>query len=208
MMTNHMSLLAGLLVGFSIAVPLGPMGLLCIQRTLASSMRVGVSTGLGAATVNVLYGALIVFGLDRAAPIMAGGSRVLNCAGGLFLLYSAARTSWRRRSLVVHARPAIMSPLAAYGSAVAFNAANPMAPLLMVALLTPIIGRSEPSLGGAAALLLGMFTGASIWWVCLCGGIALLRARLSPRILTGINQAAGALLTAYGVLALARSAGM
>jgi threonine/homoserine/homoserine lactone efflux protein len=208
MMTNHISLLAGLLVGFSIAVPLGPMGLLCIQRTLTSGMRVGVSTGLGAATVNVLYGALIVFGLDQAAPMMAGGSRVLNCAGGVFLLYSAARTSWRRRGLVDHARPAVMSPLAAYGSAAAFNAANPMAPLLMVALLTPIIGQSEPSLEGTAALLLGMFTGASIWWVCLCGGIALLRARLSPRILAGINQAAGALLTVYGVWALARSAGM
>jgi threonine/homoserine/homoserine lactone efflux protein len=85
-MMNHASLFAGLLVGFSIAVPIGPMGLLCIQRTLVSGMRVGVSTGLGAATTNVLYGALILLSLDTAASSVASGGRVLSFAGGIFLL--------------------------------------------------------------------------------------------------------------------------
>ena len=71
MMTSHVSLFAGLVIGFSIAVPIGPMGLLCIQRTLTSGMRVGVCTGLGAATVNVVYGGLIILGLDKIAPVMA-----------------------------------------------------------------------------------------------------------------------------------------
>ena len=56
-MTNHASLPAGLLVGFAIADPMGPMGLHCIQRTLAAGMTRGVSTGLGAVTVNLAYGA-------------------------------------------------------------------------------------------------------------------------------------------------------
>src|SRR5689334_2030366 len=91
-MSNHGCLAAGLLAGFSIAVPVGPMGLLCIQRTLAFGMKAGVMTGLGAATTNVLCAALLVFGLERAASLMASGGRALSFAGGVLLLCSAART--------------------------------------------------------------------------------------------------------------------
>jgi threonine/homoserine/homoserine lactone efflux protein len=207
-MTSHASLAAGLLVGFSIAVPIGPMGLLCIQRTLASGMRVGVSTGLGAVTVNLAYGAVILFGLHKASPWMASGSRVLSALGGLFLLWSAARTLLRRRLAGLQAEPAVSSAFAAYASAVLFNATNPMPPLLIMGLLSPIVGQSAPSLEDAAALLLGMFAAAMTWWTCLTGGVGLLRARLSPEVLAGVNRAAGLVLTLYGALALAHAARM
>jgi putative LysE/RhtB family amino acid efflux pump len=207
-MMNHVSLLAGLLVGFAIAVPIGPMGLLCVQRTLTAGMRIGVSTGLGAATVNVAYGAVILLGLDTLSPWLAGGSRLITALGGAFLLWSAGRTLLRRRTVEAPSPDAVPSPLAAYGSAVAFNATNPMGFLLILALLSPIVGHSAPSLEDAAVLLLGMFAAAATWWVCLSGGVALLRARLSPTVLLHVNHAAGLLLTVYGALALARSAGM
>ncbi len=208
MTTNHVSLFTGLMVGFSIAVPIGPMGLLCIRRTLASGMRVGVSTGMGAATVNVFYGALIILGLDKMTPLIVSSGRVLSFAGGVFLLWWAAQTLLHRHSLESHPKPAALSPFAAYGSAVAFNVTNPISPVLIVSLLSPIVGTSAPSLGGAVAMLFGMFMAATIWWVCLSGSIILLRSRLTPRMLTMVNQAAGAVLTFYGAMALARSAGM
>ncbi len=221
---SNVTLSAGLVVGFSIAAPIGPMGLLCIQRTLASGMGVGVCTGLGAATVNVAYGALVILGLDRIAPWMAGGGRALGAAGGVFLLWSAVRTL-RRRIPVQPSGPARLSdppgrpapgqlneparsPLAAFGSALAFNATNPLSPLLIMALLSPLVGLSAPPPDAAAALLLGMFAGATAWWVCLSGGVSLLRSRLSPAALGHVNRAAGLVLTLYGALALARSAGM
>ena len=208
MMTSHISLFAGLVVGFSIAVPIGPMGLLCIQRTLTSGMRVGVCTGLGAATVNVVYGALITLSLDKLAPVMTSGGRVLSSLGGAYLLWCAARTLMLQRALVDQSTIVSLSPVMAYGSAVAFNASNPMSPVLIIALLSPIIGMSAPSLGEAAAFLFGMFTAATTWWVCLSGGITLLRSHLSPGMLAMVNQVAGAVLTFYGALALARSAGL
>ena len=208
MMTTHFSLFAGLMVGFSIAVPIGPMGLLCIQRTLASGMRVGVCTGLGAATVNVIYGALIIVGLDNLMPLVASSGRVLSFAGGVFLLWCAACTLLPKDCLVDPRSGPELSPAMAYGSAVVFNAANPLSPILIIALLSPIVGLSAPSWRGAAMLLLGMFMAAATWWVCLSGGITLLRSRLSPGMLVIVNQVAGAMLTFYGALALARSAGM
>ena len=65
-----------------------------------------------------------------------------------------------------------------------------------------------PSLAGAATLLFGVFMAAATWWVCLSGGVTLLRSRLSPRMLVAVNQAVGVILALYGALALARSAGM
>jgi threonine/homoserine/homoserine lactone efflux protein len=206
-MPNHAPLIAGALVGLSIAAPIGPMGLLCIQRTLASGMRAGLSSGLGAATVNVAYGAIVLFGMGQLAPWMASATRVVSALGGVFLLWSAFRTLRRRVSGPSNGG-ATLSPLTAYGSAIAFNATNPMSLVLIMALLAPVIGRSVPPLGDAIMLLLGMFAAAASWWVCLTGGVALLRSRLTPAMLSRVNQAAGVFLTIYGALALARSARM
>ena len=204
-MTNHVFLFAGVLVGFSIAVPVGPMAILCIQRTLGSGMATGVSTGLGAATVNVAYGALFLFGMDRIGPALATGGRALSILGGVFLLWSAVRTV--RRPAPDAGRPTPrLSPLAAYASAVAFNATNPMAPMLIMALLAPVVGPAAPAPTAACMLLLGMFGAAAAWWVCLTGIVAALRSRLTPALLLQVNRVAGMVLTAYGALILARSA--
>ncbi|WP_158745401.1 LysE family translocator [Acidisphaera sp. L21] len=205
MTTDHVSLAAGLVVGFSIAVPIGPMGLLCIQRTLVAGMRVGVSTGLGAVTVNVAYGALILLGLGTVAPVLAEFGRALGVAGGLFLLWSALRMMRQQRQAV--ACEAALTPLAAYASAVAFNATNPISPLRMVALLSPIVAGAAPAWSGVATLLAGMFAAAAIWWICLSFFVALLRTRLTPAMLTAVNRFAAAGLTLYGAWTLARSLG-
>ena len=207
-MANHVALVAGLMVGISIAVPIGPMGLLCIQRTLASGMQVGVCTGLGAATVNIIYGAFVILGLESLGPLVATGGRALSFVGGLFLLWSAARTLHSKHHLLNEVSTQRLSPLMAYGSAVVFNITNPMSPLLIVALLSPIVEPSSLPWRESALLLLGMFVAATSWWICLSGSIALLRSHLTPEWLTRMNQIAGALLTVYGALALARSAGL
>jgi threonine/homoserine/homoserine lactone efflux protein len=204
-MIRDMPLLFGLLAGFSIAVPIGPMGLLCIQRTLASGMRVGVCTGLGAATVNVIFGAVVLLGLEWMPLWMSGDQKILSTAGGLYLLWSAGRTLMRRRMFGDQLQDRRQSPLSAYLSAMAFNATNPMALMLILALLSP---SADGSAGGTAALLLGMFTAATSWWICLSGGVSLLRTRLRPELLLYVNQAAGMFLTIYGTLVLARVHGL
>ena len=201
---SNTPLLLGLAVGFSIAVPIGPMGILCIQRTLASGMRVGLCTGLGAATVNIAYGAAVVLGMESAAPWMERAGRVLSIAAGIVLLLMAARMLMRRHVAEDAPGQAPRSCASAYLSALAFNAANPMSLLLIFALLSPIAGTTAASPAAASALLFGMFAAASLWWMLLSGGVALLRSRLRPELLLHANLAAGMLLTAYGTLALAR----
>lgn len=208
MIASHTSLLTGMLVGLSVAMPIGPMGLLCIQRTLASGPRVGICTGLGAATMNTVHAAVIIAGLDRLAPHMASAGRVLGFAGGLFLLWCAAKTLLRRRASLSEPHATQLSPVMAYGTAVTFNAINPMSLMLMLALLSPMTGASNPSSAQAAALLLGVFAAIVAWWVCLVSGVSLLKSRLSPGMLFVVNQIAGIGLTIYGTAALVRSAAL
>ena len=98
--------------------------------------------------------------------------------------------------------------MSAYGSAVAYNAANPASPLRILALLAPMLTAPGLSTSEAAMLLLGMFLAASGWWVCLSVAINLLRSQLNPRMLLRVNQAAAVILTFYGALAMARSVAM
>lgn len=208
MIANHTSLLAGVVIGLSVAVPIGPMGLLCIERTLASGPRVGIWTGLGAATMNTAHAAVIIAGLGWLAPLIASAGRVLGFAGGLFLLWCAAKTLLRRRASLSAQRAAQLSPMMAYGTALAFNSINPVSLVLMLALLSPLIGVSEPSFAQAATLLLGVFVAVTTWWICLVSGVNLLRSRLSPGMLFVVNQIAGIGLTIYGIVALIRSASL
>jgi threonine/homoserine/homoserine lactone efflux protein len=149
----------------------------------------------------VTYGAMSLLGLDKLAPWIAGGGRLLTALGGLFLLWSAVRTFMRVRALAERPEAAVQSPLAAYGSAVLLSASNPMSMILTMAVLAPVAGPSGP----ATVLLLGLFTAAATWWICLSGAVALLRARLSPAALVFVNKVAGLFLTLYGALTLGRS---
>jgi threonine/homoserine/homoserine lactone efflux protein len=91
-MFGSLFFLKGLLLGFSIAAPVGPIGLLCIQRTIANGRRSGLVTGLGAATADGLYGAVAAFGLTTISGFLVGQQIWLRLIGGLFLLYLGSRT--------------------------------------------------------------------------------------------------------------------
>lgn len=117
--------------------------------------------------MNTVHAAVIIAGLDRLAPHMASAGRVLGFAGGLFLLWCAAKTLLRRRASLSEPHATQLSPVMAYGTAVTFNAINPMSLMLMLALLSPMTGASNPSSAQAAALLLGVFAAIVAWWVCL-----------------------------------------
>ncbi len=84
--------LRGLVIGFSIAAPVGPIGVLCIRRTLAYGRAAGLVSGLGAASANSVYGAVAAFGLSFIAGFLIGYQDVLRVVGGLYLFYLGYRT--------------------------------------------------------------------------------------------------------------------
>lgn len=187
------SFLSGIGIGVSIAAPIGPMSLLCIQRTLSTGLQSGFATGLGIATVHLTYGTLAVL---SQVSINAGQHEK-----ALFFLMSGTLLFWfsirilRRVPILDGPLESRQSLLIAYFGAVGLGLLNPLTPLLFASLL--------PGFGRAGNLLVpvvtGIFAGSLCWWMLLSGSVSILRARLNTAILSLINKVAGFMLAALAI---------
>jgi threonine/homoserine/homoserine lactone efflux protein len=194
--------LRGIVLGFSIAAPVGPIGVLCIRRTLAEGRAVGFVSGIGAATADAFYGALAAFGISVISNVLISGQSWLRLIGGLFLIVLGVRTFFSRPAQNSAAVRPGRGLLGAYGSTLALTLTNPMTILSFAAIFAGA-GLSEGASGGSAALLvLGVFCGSALWWLTLSGLVGLFRSRFSPDAMQWINRASGIIVAAFGVAAL------
>jgi threonine/homoserine/homoserine lactone efflux protein len=195
-------LLTGVVLGFSIAAPVGPIGVLCIRRTLAEGRLFGLVSGLGAATADALYGAIAGLGLTVVSVFLVNQQDWLRTAGGLFLCYLGVRTFMSPAA--EHAAQVRRGNLwTAYGSTFALTLTNPMTILSFAAIFASfdLAGRNN-SLFSAAALVAGVFAGSSAWWLSLSTGVGFLRRHFSPAWLVWINRISGLIITGFGLAAL------
>lgn len=197
-------LLKGFLLGFAIAAPVGPIGLLCIRRTLAGGMAAGLASGLGAATADAMYGAIAALGLTAISAFLVDQSGWLRLAGGLFLLYLGIMTFRSTPRTGTEPEKSRAAGLAAnYGSTFLLTITNP-ATILSFGVAFAGLGLvgSGTGAGAAGMMVLGVFLGSSGWWLLLSGSVGLMRARVSAGTLTWVNRVSGVMLAAFGVAAL------
>jgi threonine/homoserine/homoserine lactone efflux protein len=196
--------LKGMLIGFAIAAPVGPIGLLCIQRTLARGRWSGVLSGLGAASADAVYGCIAGFGLASLAGLLLAWQMELRLVGGLFLLYLGWRT-WLTPPAAEQARvrPSRAGLLGDYLSTFALTLTNPVTILAFLGIFAGLgLAGGAGNFTAAGALVLGVFAGSLLWWLLLVSGVGLLRGRLSPTVLRWINLASGLMIAGFGIWAL------
>lgn len=193
-------LLRGLVLGFSIAAPVGPIGLLCIKRTLTHGRLYGLASGLGAAAADGLYGALGAFGINAVIGALTGAQFWLRLIGGLFLLLLGAR-SLRERPAEHEApvRPSI-GLAGAFASTLALTLSNPLTILSFAAMFAGMGALS--GYASALTLVLGVIAGSALWWLGLSSVVGLLQARLTPTMLRAFNVVSGLVLIAFALFAL------
>ncbi|KAA0688820.1 LysE/ArgO family amino acid transporter [Azospirillum brasilense] len=199
------ALLKGLIIGFSIAAPVGPIGLLCIRRTLADGPAHGFVSGLGAASADAVYGAIAGFGVALVTDALLGAQVALKLVGGVMLLWLGWST--------LRARPAERAADAcggggltgAYASTFALTLANPATILSFAAVFGGLgVSAGDGSSTSVAALLVaGVFTGSAMWWLGLSASVGAFRRRVTPAAMLWINRVSGAVLGAFGIAALA-----
>lgn len=200
--------LKGMLIGFAIAAPVGPIGLLCIQRTLNHGRWSGILSGLGAASADALYGCIAGFGLASLASLLLAWQTELRLVGGLFLLYLGWQT-WRTPPATEQARvgPSHIGLLGDYLSTLALTLTNPVTILAFLGIFAGLgLATGGQDFAAAGWLVLGVFSGSLLWWLFLAAGVGLLRGRLAPPILAWINRASGLLIGGFGLWALANMA--
>jgi threonine/homoserine/homoserine lactone efflux protein len=189
--------LRGFVLGFSIAAVVGPIGVLCIRRTLMTGFAIGFVSGLGAATADATYAAVASFGVSALASVLLGQVVWLRLIGGAFLLYLGLRTLRAAPATRPADLPASGMRLAgAYSSTLALTLSNPMTIMSFAAIFAGI-GAS------GADLVAGVFGGSAAWWLVLASAVSLLRARVTPRWLRLVNVASGVLIVGFGAVSLA-----
>jgi threonine/homoserine/homoserine lactone efflux protein len=192
----------GLIIGFSIAAPVGPIGVLCIRRTLTDGRAAGLVSGLGAATADAVYGLIAGLGLTFVSAFLVSQQTWFRLVGGLFLCYLGATTFLARPAeRAAEARGG--SLVRAYLSTFALTITNPLTIFSFAAVFAGL-GVAGVARDYRTALLLvaGVFLGSAIWWLFLSGGVGLLRERFNTHALVWVNRISGAVILLFGVLAL------
>jgi threonine/homoserine/homoserine lactone efflux protein len=195
--------LRGLIIGFSIAAPVGPIGVLCIRRTLAAGRLCGFVSGMGAASADAVYGCIAGFGLTAVSGLLVSQQTGLRLVGGLFLCYLGVRT-FLSRPVQEAADSSGGALVGAYASTFLLTLTNPMTILSFAAVFAGLgLGARAANYTAAAFLVLGVFLGSAAWWLLLSGGIGLFRGKLNPDHLRWVNRISGIVIAGFGLACLA-----
>lgn len=194
--------LRGLLIGFSIAAPVGPIGVLCIRRTLTEGRLAGFLSGMGAASADMFYGAVAAFGLTAVQNLLLGQSDWLRVVGGIFLLYLGVKTFLSKPA--EHAAKASRGGLfGAYISTFFLTITNPLTILSFIAIFAGLrLAETNGDYASATFMVLGVFLGSAAWWLTLSTGVSFLRKKFTPTLLIWVNRLAGVIIFVFGLAAL------
>ena len=196
------ALLKGVAIGFLLALPVGPIGVLCIRRTLAEGRRSALSTMLGAATADLVYGAVAVFGVTLVSTFITDHFESIRIVGGIILLYLGIRTF--RAHISEEAPTLTMNHHAGnFISTFLLTLTNPLTLFAFAAVFAGFHTVKETSETLTAVLMVaGVFGGSMLWFISLTTATHIFRDFLSRKGLDVINKGAGGFIIAAGLYAL------
>jgi len=197
-------LLQGIALGFSIAAPVGPVGVLCIRRSLRNGFKSGLASGLGAASADAVYGAIAAAGLTMAADFLRKQQSRLGFIGGALLLYIGVRT-FQNPPPDAHGDADEKHTLAGYYlSTFLLTLSNPITIFSFIALFGGLSAGADFQ-ASAFVLVLGVFSGSALWWLLLSSAANIFRKKLSPAFMRWVNRIAGVVILGFAVLMLWRA---
>jgi len=199
----HLELFArGLVIGFAIAAPVGPIGMLVIRRTLAEGRLLGLLTGMGAAVADSLYGCVGAFGLTFISSFLMGYAFWTKLIGGAFLVYLGIST-FRAKPKEESGANTKARYASAFLSTLLLTLTNPATILSFMAVFAGLgLGTNGGDYGAAVIVVAGVFVGSALWWLLLSGGVSLVRHKLKPGTMKWINYGSGAFLSVFGAYSL------
>lgn len=192
----------GMILGFSIAAPVGPIGILCIRRTLQYGKLSGLISGIGAATADVIYAIIAAFGLTMISNFLIAGEYWFQLLGGFFMIYLGAKIFFTK--LIPNSREvAHKTLLSDFFSVFILTLTNPMTILSFFAVFAAIgLSSINDSFFDASLLVLGVFLGSFAWWFILSEGVALFRKKIGDEFMLWVNRFAGVTIFLFGLIAL------
>ena len=192
----------GIILGFGISMPVGPMGILCIQRTLKQGWPAGILTGFGAATADMLYAILAAFGLGMVGECLARYGYGIQVVGGILLIAFGIRIFYTAQDTSRKTAGKNGSLWGLYSSAFLLTFTNPVTIFMFTALFAGL-GVNDPEFTRmqAAQLVGGAFLGSFMWYITLSSTVGFFRGHVE-KYLPWINRIAAVALMIFGLIAL------
>lgn len=193
--------LKGLVVGFFMAAPIGPMGNLCIHRTLSNGRTSGLISGLGAVTADGLYSAVAAYGLTVVSDFIASKQHWFSLVSGIFLVYLGIRI-FLTRSSAKDAGGRGKNLAGDYVSALFITLANPLVVIAFVAIFAGLgIGSSGMDMFRATGIVLGVVSGSALCWALLSLWVGALRRKMSDATLNFMHKTFGTVILMFAAAA-------
>ena len=188
----------GIIIGLTLAVPIGPISLLCIQRTISDGRLHGIISGLGVSTADSFYAAITVLGLTAISGLIIDQQVLFRSIAGIILILIGIRV-FISVPAGVSGKSEHETYLKDYLSMVAIAIANPMTLIFFLVILPGfgVIIQGSAFLP-AAEFVAGVFFGSAVWWIILCGSVGSVRSRISVKHLGLINRISGVLISCFG----------
>jgi threonine/homoserine/homoserine lactone efflux protein len=198
-----MLFLRGVAIGFAIAAPIGPVGILCIRKALADGRAAAFVAGMGAAMADTIFGAACALGIGALSELMAAHYVTLKVVGGVFMLVLGART-WAQAAFEVEPGPGGGPGMAKdFVSTFLITITNPGTILGVMGVFAAVGASVRPETMARSSLLIaGVFFGSTLWWTVLSGLASAVRAKFTPERVRLFNHVSGAILMVFGVAAL------
>ena len=192
----------GMLFGFTIAAPVGPIGLLCIRRSVAMGPRHGLITGLGAATADAFYGSLAAFGITFLTTALVAQQSWIRLFGGAFLGYLGLKI-FLSKSDARESRQSPATLLSSYTSSLFLTITNPMTILSFAAAFAGLgLQVGGTNYAAASSIVAGVFAGSAAWWLILSSITGRFHQKISDRSMTWINRLSGVIICSFAAIAL------
>lgn len=193
-------IIKGIIIGISVSAPLGPIGVLCIQKTLNKGMLAGFISGIGAAAADTLFAAIAGFGLTFISDFLSSHQLYLRIIGGLFLIFIGFKVFYTNTIKQVRMqRRSKGRAISEFLSVFFLTLSNPITIIFFGAVFAGLgLVDSNASSAHATALVLSILTGAVIWWISLAFIVNFFRKKIRLRSLWWINKIAGALIVLLG----------
>lgn len=195
-------IIKGFSIGFAVAAPVGPIGVLCINRSVNDGLKMGVITGCGAAIADGLYGAIAAFGLTFVSQFLMSHHHWIRFFGGIFLAILGIRILLKKPALETNILAPRKSLLRAFLTTFFLTLTNPMTILAFLAIFAGVgLGSANKTYMETSLLVLAVTLGSLAWWLILCGSVSLMRHKIELATLKWINRISGISIIAFGALA-------
>jgi threonine/homoserine/homoserine lactone efflux protein len=194
-------LIAGIIVGLMIAMPVGPVNILCIHRTIQAGWRSGVISGLGAAAADMLYGGVAGFSITLVIQFLVREQFWIRLFGGILLVVIGISYFFKRPEPLNARKQDRGSAYSDMRSTFLLTLTNPTTVLSFLALLAALGMGDQRQWWLTVFLVGGIFCGSMVWWIVLGSIVNYFRDRFSDRILLLMNRFAGLAIGGFGIAA-------